>query len=196
MTSSTTKIILASSSVYRKELLGRLHIPFETASPDVDETQLTGETPSELVRRLSLIKAQAIAASNPDAIIIGSDQVASCEGTILGKPGNYDNAVKQLKMVSGKTVIFHTGLSVLDANAKSVQTEEEQIHVEFKTLSEECIKSYLEKEPAFNCAGSFKSEGLGIALTQRISENDPTALIGLPLIKLTQMLENIRYPVL
>lgn len=196
MPENTSKIILASSSIYRQELLSRLKIDFETAVPDIDESQKEGETPTQLVKRLSLEKAKAIHANYPDSIIIGSDQVAAFENKILGKPGSFENAVEQLKMISGKSVTFHTGLTIIDGSSNVVQTDEVQIRVDFKQLDEQTIKRYLEKEPAFNCAGSFKSEGLGIALTERIDEQDPTALIGLPLIKLTRMLEFIKFRVI
>jgi len=193
MQKNNSRIILASSSVYRKELLSRLQINFETAIPDINESQFESESPSQLVQRLSKEKAQAISSLYPDAIIIGSDQVAAFDNKILGKPGNFENAVTQLKMISGKSIIFHTGLTVIDGSSNKTQTDEVKIKVEFKSLSDETIHNYLKKEPAFNCAGSFKSEGLGIALTNKISEDDPTALIGLPLIRLTQMLENINF---
>lgn len=196
MMGNSTRIILASSSVYRQELLRRLQIDFETVVPDIDESVKAGEKPSALVQRLAQEKAAVIANNVSNAIVIGSDQVAAFDDTILGKPGNFETAVEQLKMISGKTVIFHTGLAVIDTNTSTTQIDDIQTRVEFKTLSEETIKSYLEKEPAFNCAGSFKSESLGIALTKKISEDDPTALIGLPLIRLVQMLEKIGYPVI
>jgi len=184
-----SRIILASSSPYRKELLGRLHLEFDTASPDIDESPLANETPSQLVQRLATNKANAIAEKVMNCIIIGSDQVAVCDDIILGKPGNYENAVKQLQSLSGKRVCFHTGLSVISTSDAHIQTDEVKFFVEFRTLSDSMIKNYLTKEPAFNCAGSFKSESLGIALTSRMLGPDPTSLIGLPLIRLTEMLE-------
>lgn len=183
------KIVLASSSSFRKELLQRLQIDFETTSPDIDETAHLNEPSSELVMRLSTSKAYAVAIQYPDAIIIGSDQVAVCDEEILGKPGNLETAAEQLKSVSGKLVTFYTGLCVLDASSKEFQRDYVKFFVEFRELTDDMIANYLEKEPAFNCAGSFKSEGLGVALTLRMSGKDPTALVGLPLIRLTQMLE-------
>ena len=185
-----SRIILASSSPFRRELLSRLHVEFESISPDIDESSQPDESPSDLVQRLAFEKAKIIADLHNDAIIIGSDQVAVCENDIIGKPGNLENAIEQLKMLSGKEVVFHTGLSVLNSSNNSIQTDEIKFFVDFKELSEEKIRRYLEKEPAFNCAGSFKSEGLGIALTNRMYGDDATALIGLPLIRLIQMLEN------
>lgn len=183
------QIVLASSSPYRKELLQRLQLEFETTSPNVDETAHIDESSPDLVIRLATSKAYAVAAEYPNAIIIGSDQIAVCEEHILGKPGTLENATKQLKFISGKLVTFYTGLCVLDASNKALQRDYVKFFVEFRQLSDEMIASYLAKEPAFNCAGSFKSEGLGIALTLRMSGKDPTTLVGLPLIRLTQMLE-------
>jgi len=183
------RIILASSSPFRKELLQRLQLEFETTSPNVDETVQTKETPSDLVIRLAESKANAVATEYPNAIIIGSDQVAVCEEQILGKPGNLENATKQLEYLSGKLVTFYTGLCVLDASSKELQCDYVKFFVEFRQLTNEMIANYLAKEPAFNCAGSFKSEALGVALTLRMSGEDPTALMGLPLIQLTQMLD-------
>lgn len=185
------RIILASSSPFRRELLTRLHLEFNILSPDIDESTLEDETPSELVQRLAREKANTVAKKLADVIVIGSDQVAAIGNEILGKPGSLENAIEQLKIVSGKRVTFHTGLCVVHSNSALVQTEDVKFVVEFKVLSEEKIQRYLNKEPAFNCAGSFKSEGLGISLINRMVGDDPTALIGLPLIKLTQMLEHI-----
>jgi len=185
------QIILASSSPFRRELLSRLHLEFESISPDINESRLEAESPSELVQRLAREKAQAIAGTQKNSIVIGSDQVASFDNQILGKPGNLEKAIDQLKMVSGKQVTFHTGLCVIDVKSDLTQTEEVKFFVEFRKLTEEKILRYLEKEPAFNCAGSFKSEGLGVALTNRMYGDDATALIGLPLIRLTQMLEHV-----
>ncbi len=186
-----SRIVLASSSPFRRELLSRLHLDFDISSPDIDESRLEGETPSELVLRLAKEKANAVAEKIVDVIVIGSDQVAAIDNEILGKPGNLESAVEQLKKISAKRVTFHTGLCVIHTNSALIQTEEIKFFVEFKALSEEKIRRYLHKEPAFNCAGSFKSEGLGISLTNRMNGDDPTALIGLPLIRLTQMLEHI-----
>jgi len=196
MSENTANIILASSSVYRRELLKRLHIDFEVFSPDIDETRKPDETPSQLVQRLSKEKAQVIANKSQDAIVIGSDQVAVCGNEILGKPGNLENAIAQLKTLSGNVVMFHTGLTVIDTNSQVIQTDEVLIKVTFKTLDDLLIQRYLENEPAFNCAGTFKSEGLGISLVKSIEQDDPTALIGLPLIRLIEMLDNIGYSVI
>ncbi|MDH3325949.1 MAG: Maf family nucleotide pyrophosphatase [Gammaproteobacteria bacterium] len=186
-----SRIILASSSPFRKELLGRLQLKFDTASPDVDESQLKDESPSELVQRLATIKANVVAEKSLDCICIGSDQVAVCDAEILGKPGNFENAFKQLKFLSGKQVCFHTGLAVIDTKSALIQTDEVKFYVDFRELSDSMINNYLKKEPAFNCAGSFKSESLGIALTSRMQGPDPTSLIGLPLIRLTEMLGKV-----
>jgi len=191
-----SRIILASSSPYRRELLSRLHLEFDVSSPEIDESRLEGEKPSELVQRLAREKANAVAETLLDAIVIGSDQVAAFGNEILGKPGNLENAVKQLKMISGKRVTFHTGICVIHTKSALIQTEEVKFAAEFKKLSEEKIRRYLNKEPVFNCAGAFKSEGLGISLIHRMTGDDPTALIGLPLIRLTQMLEHIGVEVL
>jgi len=185
-----SRIVLASSSPYRKELLERLQLEFECYSPEIDETAYANETSSELVKRLSAEKAQAVATHYPQAIIIGSDQVAACGDKILGKPGNFEKAAEQLRLISNKKVTFHTGLSVFNSETNHIQTEEVLFDVSFRELNEEMIKNYLNKEPAFNCAGAFKSESLGITLTKSMSGNDPTALIGLPLIRLTHLLEN------
>ena len=183
------QIVLASSSPYRKELLQRLQIEFETTSPNVDETAHSDEPSPDLVMRLATSKAYAVAVQYPNALIIGSDQVAVCDERILGKPGNIENATEQLKFISGKLVTFYTGLCVLDSTNKELQRDYVKFFVEFRQLTDEMISNYLSKEPAFNCAGSFKSESLGVALTLRMSGKDPTSLVGLPLIRLTRMLE-------
>ncbi|HFE39440.1 MAG TPA: septum formation inhibitor Maf [Gammaproteobacteria bacterium] len=186
-----SRIILASSSPFRKALLTRLQLTFSIVSPEIDESRLKNETPSQLVSRLAQAKAAAVATSleTNDAVIIASDQVAVCDERILGKPGNIEKATQQLTFVSGKVVTFHTGLCVLNSANSHMQCDEVKYHVEFRDLTNEMIASYLKKEPAFNCAGSFKSEALGVALTRRMFGDDPTALIGLPLIRVTQMLE-------
>jgi len=183
------QIVLASSSPFRKELLQRLHLKFETNSPDIDENAIKGESPSTLVERLARSKALAVAENYPNAIIIGSDQVAVCNNRVLGKPGNLENATEQLEFVSGKLVTYFTGLCVFNAANNELQYDHVKFYVEFRQLTEKMIANYLEKEPAFNCAGSFKSEALGIALTHSMSGKDPTSLIGLPLIRLIEMLE-------
>ncbi len=186
-----SRIILASSSRYRKELLSRLQISFDTSSPDVDETSLENEPPSALVQRLATLKANTVAEKVIDCICIGSDQVAVCDNVILGKPGNLENAIAQLHFISGKQVCFHTGLCVISTADGSLQVDDITFNVEFRTLNDAMIRKYLKKEPAFNCAGSFKSEGLGVALTTSMSGADPTSLVGLPLIRLSQMLKQV-----
>jgi len=183
------QLILGSSSPFRAELLAKLGLPFEAASPDIDEQALEGEQPADLVRRLSEQKAQAIAAHYPNALIIGSDQVAILDNTILGKPGNHANAVKQLMAASGKTVAFVTGLALLNSHTGNIQSSVETYQVEFKQLSLDQIEFYLNKEQPYQCAGSFKSEGFGISLFNKLEGDDPNTLIGLPLIRLTEMLK-------
>lgn len=189
-------LVLASTSVFRSELLQRLGLPFVTAAPDIDESPLTGETPENLVQRLALHKAQAVAHSHPDALIIGSDQVACLDGLILGKPGNHAKALEQLGHCSGRVVSFFTGLCLLDPAQNRHQLCCEPFQVHFRTLSQQQIQSYLQREGPYNCAGSFKSEGLGIALFSRLEGDDPNSLIGLPLIRLIAMLESYGLQVL
>lgn len=183
-------LILASSSPYRREVLSRLGVEFGSISPDIDESRRDGESPGELVRRLAEEKAAAISATHPKALIIGSDQVATLGNHILGKPGNHEQAVKQLKMASGKRVTFLTGLCLLNSESGRSQVSCEAFHVEFRDLTDEEIEQYLKKEKPYNCAGSFKSEGLGICLFKRLQGDDPASLIGLPLIQLVDMLRN------
>jgi MAF protein len=185
-----TKIILASTSPFRKAILEKLGIAFDTQSPDVDETPLENETPEQLVARLSLSKAKAVADSLNDGLVIGSDQVAVIDGKILGKPGDHEKAVKQLQFASGKTVTFLTGLCLYNAKTKQHQVEVVPFNVVFRDLSEQQIDNYLKKEQPYNCAGSFKSEALGITLFEKLEGDDPNTLIGLPLIRLVRMLEN------
>ena len=182
-------LILASSSPFRQALLQRLHLPFETISPDIDETSISNESAPDYVSRLAAEKAEVIACQNPSSIVIGSDQCAWLEGKILGKPGNHENALKQLQNAQGKEVIFYTGISVrcLDSSVKIVDCIE--FRVGFRLLSNEQLEHYLVTEKPYNCAGSFKSEGYGITLFSYMSGDDPTSLIGLPLIRLTSMLE-------
>ncbi|MCP4041134.1 MAG: septum formation inhibitor Maf [Gammaproteobacteria bacterium] len=189
-------LILASTSPYRKALLERLRLPFTTARPEVDEERLSGESPGELVLRLSKAKARAIAGPNAEALVIGSDQVAVCEGKILGKPGNHQRAVEQLSQSSGRRVEFLTGLCLIDGGTDTVQTDIVPFSVLFRHLSAEEIESYLSREQPYNSAGSFKSEGLGIVLFERMEGTDPTALIGLPLIRLIDMLKTAGVEVL
>ncbi|MBI3778428.1 MAG: septum formation inhibitor Maf [Gammaproteobacteria bacterium] len=184
------KLILASSSPYRRELLERLKLPFEVVSPEVDETPRPGETPSALVERLSVEKARKIAAQRPGALVIGSDQVAVYNGVVVGKPHSHDKAVEQLRSASGKAVTLYTGLALVNAGSGRVQCEVIPYRVTFRTLTDAQIESYLRKEQPYSCAGSVRSEGLGIALLERFEGDDPNTLIGLPLIRLVRMLEN------
>jgi septum formation protein len=181
-------LVLASTSIYRKELLARLGLPFETAAPEVDETPQPDEAPERLVRRLAEAKARAVAARFPDALIIGSDQVAVIGGLILGKPGDHPRAAAQLRAASGRRMEFLTGLCLLNARRDTVAVDVVPVGVAFKSLSDAEIENYLRRERPYHCAGAFKSEALGIALCERIEGDDPTALIGLPLIRLTAML--------
>ena len=183
-------VLLASSSPYRKELLQRLGIEFVTASPDVDELRIEQEAADILVARLSEIKARALQEKYPNHLIIGSDQVACIDDQILTKPGDHNNAVKQLRTASGRQVTFFTGLCLLNAATNKVQLEVIEFTVLFRKLSDQQIENYLKREQPYNCAGSFKSEGLGVTLFEKMLGDDPSALMGLPLIKLTHMLEN------
>jgi septum formation protein len=189
-------LILASTSVYRRELLARLHHPFTAVAPHVDETALTGETPEKLALRLALAKAQAVAKQHPESIVIGSDQVADLDGEALGKPGTHARAVAQLQRMRGKTVIFQTAVSVVCQATSFAQTTLAQVKVQFRPLTDAQIEAYLLTEKPYDCAGSAKSEGLGIALLERIDNDDPTALIGLPLIRTCQMLDAAGFKVL
>ena len=182
------KLILGSTSIYRRELLGRLRIPFSVESPHVDEVALPGETPAMLAQRLALAKAQAVAARFPEAIVIGSDQVADLDGTALGKPGEHARAVLQLRQMSGKLVIFQTAIAVVCLESGFYQQALASVKVQFRHLSESEIENYLQAEKPYDCAGSAKSEGLGIALLERIDNDDPTALVGLPLIRTATLL--------
>lgn len=181
-------VILGSTSRYRKELLSRLRIPFDVCAPHVDESPLTGEAPKALALRLALAKATAVAKQHPQAVVIGSDQVADLDGTPLGKPGNHANAVAQLQKMRGKTVIFQTALSVVCIANGYERTELAAVKVRFRDLTDAEIEAYLQAEEPYDCAGSAKSEGLGIALLEAIDNDDPTALVGLPLIRTCQML--------
>jgi len=183
------QLILGSSSPFRAEILTKLGLPFITASPDIDESSLAGEQAEQLVKRLSELKAYKIAESYPNALIIGSDQVALLDGEILGKPGNHDNAVKQLTAASGNTVKFLTGLALLNSQTGHIQSVVETFEVGFKTLSSSQIDFYLRQEQPYQCAGSFKSEGFGISLFSKLNGNDPNSLVGLPLIRLISLLE-------
>ena len=188
------RLILGSSSVYRRHLLERLGLPFEVTSPNIDESAHPGEHPAALARRLALQKAQAIADQLPadqrSALVIGSDQVAVMGGQAYGKPGDHKKAVEQLQTLSGQTVVFETALCLFDAATGRAYEELVSTEVEFRDLTLGEIEAYLAKEPAYDCAGSAKSEGLGIALLERLSGDDPTALIGLPLIALCRLLRH------
>lgn len=185
---SPRALILGSTSRYRKELLSRLGVPFSVAGPEVDETPLPGEAPVALARRLALAKAQAVAARFPDAVVIGSDQVADLDGEALGKPGNHARATVQLQRMRGKTVVFQTAVAVV-CNASGFQEESlAEVRVRFRQLGDAEIEHYLRAEEPYDCAGSAKSEGLGIALLESIENDDPTALVGLPLIRTSAML--------
>ena len=181
-------LILGSTSPYRRELLSRLRLPFETASPNVDETPTPGEAPRDLALRLALAKAQEVAKRHPDAIVIGSDQVADLNGHPLGKPGTHERAVAQLQQMRNQTVIFQTAVAVVCQTSGFAQTELAAIEVRFRDLSDAEIERYLRAEQPYDCAGSAKSEGLGIALLDAIVSDDPTALIGLALIRTSRLL--------
>lgn len=182
------RLVLASTSPFRRDLLSRLQIPFETAAPETDETALPDESPPATAERLALAKAQAVAAQFPDALIIGSDQVAYSGNQSYGKPGTRQNAMVQLQAMRGKEVIFHTGLCLLNAATGRMQVRGVKTEVRFRNFSDTEIERYLDQEDALNCAGSAKSEGLGIALLEYLRGDDPNALVGLPLIALCDML--------
>jgi septum formation protein len=188
MSTASRPLVLGSTSRYRRELLARLNVPFEVAAPDVDETPLANEAPLALAQRLALAKAHAVATKFPHAVVIGSDQVADLHGEPLGKPGTHERATEQLRRMRGQTVIFQTALAVVCQETGFVQQDVAQVKVLFRNLSVEEIENYLRAEQPYDCAGSAKSEGLGIALLERIDNDDPTALIGLPLIRTARML--------
>ena len=187
-------LVLASGSRYRKALLERLGLPFEVFSPELDETPLPGEPAAETARRLSLLKASAAAARGD--LIIGADQVASCGGRRYDKPGTHENAVRQLRELSGKTVEFHTAVTLLDSRSQTHESRLVPCRVVFRVLDERRIQAYLEREKPYDCSASAKAEGLGITLIERIETDDPTSLIGLPLIALSELLERAGMPVL
>jgi len=187
-TNSGLELILASTSRYRKDLLSRLGLAFETAAPEVDETPLDSEQPTDTARRLALAKAQAVRTRFPGALIIGSDQVAVCDGVRLDKPLTHEVAVQQLRHVSGRSVTFHSAVALLNAGSGRIQSRLVPTTVKFRRLNDAEIERYLRREPAYDCAGSAKAEGLGISLVESIESIDPTALIGLPLIALSSML--------
>ena len=190
------KLVLGSTSAFRKTLLERLHIDFVCDAPDIDETPLKNEPVEEMVIRLAIAKTQAISARHPDSLIIGSDQSAVLNGEKLSKPGNFENAVKQLTRASGQKITFQTGLCLLNSATGNIQSACVPYTVVFKTLTPTMIENYLHKEEPYNCAGSFKSEGLGIALFERFEGSDPNSLIGLPLIELVNFLENEGFSIL
>lgn len=182
------RIVLASTSPYRRELLARLQIPFETVAPDADETALPGEAPAQTAERLAIAKARAVALQFPAHLVIGSDQVAHIGEQRFGKPGTRDKAMAQLRAMSGKSIVFHTGLCLLNTATDRVHLRGIPTEVRFRELSDAEITRYLDREDALNCAGSARSEGLGIALMEYMRGDDPNALIGLPLIALAEML--------
>jgi len=190
------QLVLASTSPFRKQLLEKLHLQFITDKPNVDETPIAGETAVELVERLAIAKAQALSPAYENALLIGSDQVCVNDGKILGKPGDFKHAFSQLKAASGKRITFYTGLALVNNQTGNVQSLVEPFAVQFRELTDAMIKNYLNKEQPFNCAGSFKSEGYGIALFDAFEGKDPNSLIGLPLISLINMLENEGFQVL
>jgi septum formation protein len=181
-------LVLGSSSPYRRDLLSRLRLQFTVEVPDVDESPRPGEAPRELALRLALAKAHAVAARVPHAIVIGSDQVAELAGEPLGKPGSHDKAVAQLRQMRGETVVFHTAVAVVCAQSGFEQLELAPVKVKFRRLTDAEIESYLRLEQPYDCAGSARSEGLGVALLDAIDSDDPTALVGLPLIRTCRML--------
>lgn len=185
----TRQLVLGSTSAYRRQLLERLRISFVVAAPDVDETPLVGEAPRHLAERLALAKARAVAQSFPNAVVIGSDQVADLNGQPLGKPGNHERAVKQLHLMRGQTVVFQTAVSVVCLESGFEDTQVAAVQVTFRDLDDGEIENYLRLEQPYDCAGSAKSEGLGIALLSAIESDDPTALIGLPLIRTCRMIQ-------
>jgi len=181
-------LILASTSVYRRELLARLALPFSAEAPQVDETALPGEQPAAQAQRLALAKARAVSARFPSAVVIGSDQVADLDGTALGKPGNHARATEQLRRMRGHRVLFHTAVAVVCADSGYCGEALAEVSVQFRSLSDAEIETYLRAEQPYDCAGSAKCEGLGITLLERIDNDDPTALIGLPLIRTVTLL--------
>jgi len=189
-------IVLGSTSPFRKALLERLRIDFDCDSPDIDETPLENEPVEDMVVRLAIAKAQVISTRHPDSLIIGSDQSAVLDGKMLSKPGNFENAFKQLTRASGQKITFQTGLCLLNSSTGTIQSACVPYTVVFKNLTPTMIKNYLHKEEPYNCAGSFKSEALGIALFERFEGSDPNSLIGLPLIELVNFLNNEGFSIL
>ena len=187
-TENRRTLVLGSTSRYRRELLARLGLPFEVSAPDVDETPSSGELPVATALRLSEAKARAVAARYEDALVIGSDQVADCDGRAVSKPGDRATAQRELRALSGRTIVFHTGIALVDAKTGRCQREMVDVVSVFRTLTDAEIDAYLDREAPYDCAGGVKSEALGIALFERITSDDPTALVGLPLIALCRML--------
>jgi septum formation protein len=183
-----TRLILASTSRYRRELLARLQLPFDVVAPEVDESAAAGEAPAELAQRLALAKARAVAASDAQAVVIGSDQVAELDGAALGKPGGHERAVPQLRAMRGRSVRFHTAVAVVHGASGFAQQALVSVTVRFRDLSDGEIEQYLRLEQPYDCAGSAKCEALGIALLDAIHSDDPTALVGLPLIRTSALL--------
>jgi len=186
-------LILGSTSAYRRELLARLRLPFEVASPGIDEAPLTDEGPLIRARRLALAKAAAVAASRPDAVVIGSDQVAVCKGTVLDKPGNATNCREQLQRLSGNSAEFHTAVTVVWSARQRLEAFEDLTIVHFRTLDADTIERYIAAEQPFDCAGGFRSESLGVSLFERVVSDDATGLVGLPLIRLAAVLRSFGY---
>lgn len=190
------RLILGSTSRYRRELLERLGLPFEVVGPDVDESPHPEETPAKLATRLALAKAHAVAAQHPDALVIGSDQVADLHGVPLGKPGTHDRARAQLRLMSGQMLVFQTAVAVVCLETGFSEVALASVRVQVRALSDREIENYLQREQPYDCAGSAKSEGLGIALLERIDSDDPTALVGLPLIRTCRLLTAAGLPIL
>ena len=188
MKTTTSPLILASASVYRKELLERLGAPFSVVVPAIDETPLPSEAPAALTVRLAEAKARAVAAANPQALIIGSDQVAEFAGEPVGKPRDRDHALTMLRRMQGKTIVFHTAVALLNAATGRLQTALVDVSTTFRTLDDAALAAYVDRDQPYDCAGAMRVETLGILLCTRVASDDPTALIGLPLIRLTDML--------
>jgi len=188
------ELILASGSPYRRQLLTRLGLDFIVVSPDVDERAEHAEDGTALSRRLALLKARTVSTGHPDAIVIGSDQVAECAGRMLGKPGTVERAIEQLAFCSGREVIFHTAVAVIGASREQVRRVPTRVRM--RALSRDTIENYIRRDQPLDCAGAIKSEALGIALTEAIASDDPTALVGLPLIAVTEMLDAVGLPVI
>ena len=189
-------LILGSSSRYRRELLERLRLPFTVVAPQVDETPLPGEAPAALAQRLALAKARAVAELHPQAVVIGSDQVADLDGQTLGKPGSHERALEQLRLLSGRPAVFHTAVAVVRGDTRFEEVTLASVTVRFRTLGAEEIERYLRLEEPYDCTGSARSEGLGIALLEAIHSDDPTALVGLPLIRTSRLLRDAGIDVL